>query len=329
MITRAITNLDHKYIYSSIEFMWLKHMRHLFIASLIVISAIITIISQPSTILAQTASDLCGSTITSDLQLTADVTCEEDGITVGGNNLTVNLNGFTISGPGADSSTTGILVQGVSGVNIRGPGMVTGFGTGVAYTGANGGSMREVFVGTNDIGVLLDGTTGTVISHNYIADSRIGILNRASPDTVLEENQLSSNDDGIQLEASTGVDVDYNIVMDGVTAINLDEPSTGNTIFYNIMFRNAVQDMEILSGEGNNSTGNLLGHNECIVGTPADVCPGRLLPGGGVLAGSSGGRESIERATSEPQDLSPEQEQAANALRERVMAGGIQNQTST
>jgi hypothetical protein len=305
--------------------MWLKHMRNFFLPGLLAFSALIVIAIQPSTIFAQTASDLCGSTITSDLQLTSDITCEEDGITVGGNNLTVNLNGFTISGPGPDSSTTGILVQGFSGVKITGPGMVTNFGNGVAYTGATGGSMREVFVGTSDIGVLLDGTTGTVINHDYIADNRIGILNRASHSTVLEELQMSSNDEGVRLEDSTRVDVDFNVVMDGLTAIYLDEQSIDNRLFYNIMFRNEVQDMNILGPGGR----NLLGHNECIVGTPADVCTGRLLPGGDVLAGSTGGRESIERATSEPQNLSPEQEQAANALRERVIAGGIQNQTST
>src|SRR5918994_3327134 len=172
---------------------WPTYMRHLFIASLLVFSALITVTSQPSTILAQT-TDLCGSTITSNLQLTADITCEDDGIIVAGDNLTVNLNGFAIRGPGSDSTTTGILVDGVSGVNIIGPGMVTDFGTGVAYTAATGGAVRDVYVGTNDICVLLDATTGTTIHHDYIADCSIGVLNEASHNTVVEELQMSSND---------------------------------------------------------------------------------------------------------------------------------------
>jgi hypothetical protein len=308
--------------------MWRKHTSDLFIASLLAFSALTTITSQPSTILAQT-SDLCGSTITSDVELTADISCEGDGIRVGGDNLTVNLNGFTLRGSGVDTNTTGIIVDGASGVIIKGPGMVTGFGTGVAYSDASGGAMRDVYVGTNDIGVLLDSTTGTQVTHDYIADSRIGVLNRASSNTVIEEVQSSSNDEGIRLEKSTGVDIDFNIVMDGLTAIYLDEESTDNAVFYNIMFRNEVIDMNFASAQGDDVR-NLIGNNECTSGEPAGVCLGRVLPSGERLTGSKEAGESIERATqTQPEDLSPEEEQTAKALRERIIAGGSQNQTST
>jgi len=308
--------------------MWGKHTSDLFIASLLAFSALTTITSQPSTILAQT-SDLCGSTISSDVELTADITCEGDGIRVGGDNLTVNLNGFTLRGSGDDTNTTGIIVDGASGVIIKGPGIVTGFGTGVAYMDASGGGMRDVYVGTNDIGVLLDSTTGTYIRHDYIADSRIGVFNRASDNTVVEEVQMNDNDEGIRLEKSTGVDIDFNIIMDGLTALYLDEESLDNAIFYNIMFRNEVSDMNFASGEGIDA-GNLLGYNECTQGIPADVCLGRVLPSGELLTGSKEHGEGIERVIqTQPEDLSPEEEQTAKALRERIIAGGSQNQTNT
>ena len=189
--------------------------------------------------------------------------------------------------------------------------------------------MRDVYVGTNDIGVLLDSTTGTLIKHDYIADSRIGVLNRASDNTVVEEVQISSSDEGVRLEKSTGVDIDYNIVMDGLTAIYLDEESIDNAIFYNIMFRNEAIDMNFASAQGEDVR-NLLGYNECTAGEPAGVCLGRVLPSGERLTGSKEAGESVERATqTEPEDLSPEEEQAAKALRERIIAGGSQNQTST
>jgi hypothetical protein len=108
-----------------------------------------------------------------------------------------HLNGFTLRGSGVDTNTTGIIVDDASGVIIKGPGMVTGFGTGIAYTAASGGAMRDVYLGTNDIGVLLDSTTGT---HNYIADSSIRVFNRVSDNTVVEEVQMSSNDEGVRLE---------------------------------------------------------------------------------------------------------------------------------
>jgi hypothetical protein len=234
-----------------------------------------------------------------------------------------------LRGSGVESDTTGIIVDGASGVIINGPGMVTGFGTGVAYTAASGGAMRDVYVGTNDIGVLLDSTTGTHIRHDYIADSRIGVFNRVSDNTVVEEVQMSSNDEGIRLERSTGVDIDFNIIMDGLTAIYLDEESIDNAIFYNIMFRNEVMDMNFAGGEGS-VAGNLHGYNECTQGVPSGVCLGRALPSGEILTGSKEHGESIERAVQlQPEDLSPEEEQAAKALREMIIAGGSQNQTST
>lgn len=301
-------------------------------------SAILTV--QPLASMAQEEGDLCGETITGNLEMMSDMTCQGDGITVLGNDLTIFMNGHTIRGPGSDTNTTGILVdEGVT-VRIRGPGMVTGFGTGVAYTAATGGAMRDVYVGTNDICVLLDATTGTTIHHDYIADCSIGVLNEASHNTVVEELQMSSNDEGVRLEESTGVDIDFNIIMDGLTAIYLDEESIQNAIFYNIIFRNGVMDIDINSGVApNGDTGNLLGYNECIVGSPAEVCLGRVLPSGDVLTGSStgssAGREAlleqgIERAVQEePEDLSPEEEQAARAMKERIAGSVSQNQTST
>jgi len=194
---------------------------------------------------------------------------------------------------------------------------------------ASGGAVWDVYVGTNDIGVLLDSTTGTQIKHDYVADSRIGVLNRASDNTVVEEVQFSSNDEGIRLEKSNGVDIDFNIVMDGLTAIYLDEESIDNAIFYNIMFRNEVNDMNFAGGEGS-VAGNLHGYNECTQGVPSGVCLGRALPSGEILTGSKEHGESIERAVQlQPEDLSPEEEQAAKTLREMIIAGGSQNQTST
>ena len=290
-------------------------------------SAILTV--QPLASLAQEEGGLCGETITGNLEVTSDMTCQGDGITVVGNDLTIFMNGHTIRGPGSDTNTTGILVdEGVT-VRIRGPGVVTGFGTGVAYMDASGGAMRDVYVGTNDMGVLLDSTTGTYIRHDYIADSRIGVFNRASDNTVVEEVQMNDNDEGIRLEKSTGADIDFNIIMDGLTALYLDEESLDNAIFYNIMFRNEVNDMNFASGEGMDA-GNLLGYNECTQGIPADVCLGRVLPSGELLTGSKEHGEGIERVIqTQPEDLSPEEEQAAKALRERIIAGGSQNQTNT
>jgi hypothetical protein len=238
-------------------------------------ASVILTVHQPLATLAQEDGDLCREAITGNLELTSDMTCEGDGIRVEGSDLTIRLNGFTIRGPGSDSNTTGILVEEASEVRIRGPGMVTGFGTGVAYTDASGGAMRDVYVRENDIGVLLDATTDTHVKQDHVSDSRIGVLNRASDNTEVENVIMSRNDEGIRLENSISVDLDFDIIMDSQTGIYLDENSIDNEVFYNIMFRNEEIDVTFANpGEGGNE--NTFGNNDCVRSIPAEICTGRI-----------------------------------------------------
>jgi nitrous oxidase accessory protein NosD len=236
-------------------------------------SVILTV--QPLATLAQEDGDLCGEAIIGDLELTSDVTCEGDGIRVEGSDLTIYLNGFTIRGPGPDSNTTGILVEEASEVRIRGPGMVTGFGTGVAYMDASGGAMRDLYVRDNDIGVLLDATTDTHVKQDHVSDNRIGVFNRASNNTEVENVIMGGNNEGIRLEKSFSVDLDFIILMDSRTGIYLDEQSLDNEVFYNVMFRNEGIDVTFANpGEG--GLENIFGNNECIQSVPAKICTGGI-----------------------------------------------------
>jgi len=237
-------------------------------------SVILTV--QPLATLAQEDVDLCGEAIIGDLELTSDVTCEGDGIRVEGSDLTIHLNGFTIRGPGSDSNTTGIFVEEASEVRIRGPGMVTGFGTGVAYMDARGGVMRDVYVRDNDIGVLLDASTDTHVKQNHVSDNRIiGVFNRASNNTEIENVIMGGNNEGIRLEKSVSVDLDFNILMDSRTGIYLDEQSLDNEVFYNVMFRNEGIDVT-LANPGEGGLKNIFGNNECIQSVPAEICTGKI-----------------------------------------------------
>ena len=237
-------------------------------------SVILTV--QPLATLAQEDVDLCGEAIIGDLELTSDVTCEGDGIRVEGSDLTIHLNGFTIRGPGSASNTTGIFVEEASEVRIRGPGMVTGFGTGVAYMDARGGVMRDVYVRDNDIGVLLDASTDTHVKQNHVSDNRIiGVFNRASNNTEIENVIMGGNNEGIRLEKSVSVDLDFNILMDSRTGIYLDEQSLDNEVFYNVMFRNEGIDVT-LANPGEGGLENIFGNNECIQSVPAEICTGKI-----------------------------------------------------
>lgn len=300
--------------------------KSVFIAALLAGSAILATESPLPSSFAQTSeqNNLCGSVITENIELTADLTCKGDGIKVQGNNLLIHLNGFVIRGSGSDSNTTGILVEGSTNVEIKGPGMVSFFGTGLEYSNSTGGAARDLYIGNNEIGVRLNSVKDTQVKQDHVADNRIGVLNTQSENTKIENSQMNGNDEGIRVENSQSVDVDFNVVMDGLTGIYFDLESAKNKIFYNVMFRNEQLDMNLASTQSND-TGNLLGFNECTQGSPVDVCKGRVLPSGQRLGGTPQSGDSAERATTtQPEVLTPEAQQAADEIIARIQTGESQ-----
>src|SRR5918994_479702 len=63
---------------------------------------------------AEPISAACGQVVSGVVNLTANLNCSSgDGIIVGGPNTVINMNGFSITGPGQDSSKVGIMVPNV------------------------------------------------------------------------------------------------------------------------------------------------------------------------------------------------------------------------
>lgn len=80
---------------------------------------------------AEAANELCGQTITQSITLTANQTCTGDGLIVVGDNITIDLGGFTLSGDG-DMGDVGIVLQGPPHVTIQN-GTIRGFDIGVGF----------------------------------------------------------------------------------------------------------------------------------------------------------------------------------------------------
>src|SRR5919199_2898815 len=89
----------------------------------------------------------CGATITTDTELVDDVTdCPDEGIVIGADNVTLDLNGHTVSGDGApvascpDGAFCDVGIDntaGHTGVMIRN-GAITGFDVGLFAIGGEG-----------------------------------------------------------------------------------------------------------------------------------------------------------------------------------------------
>ncbi len=114
------------------------------------------------------ATDIGGTisatlTLTEDSQLVDDVICNVTGaacITFGASGLTLDLNGFTMTGradparacvgttpPGGEF---GIFVNGFSGITIRGPGLIQRFrAQGVQLNNSSNSTVRDVTSSTN------------------------------------------------------------------------------------------------------------------------------------------------------------------------------------
>ena len=112
---------------------------------------------------ASSSNAACGQVVSGVVNLTANLNCSGDGIIVGGPNTVINMNGFSITGPGQDSSKVAIMVPNVDNVVVNGPGSLSNFQAGVLLTGANGFKISSVILSNNQIGTFMTG----VITHKY------------------------------------------------------------------------------------------------------------------------------------------------------------------
>ncbi len=175
--------------------------------------AFVTVVAPPAA-----ASDLCGQTITMDLELDHDLVCTGDGLIVGANELTIELNGHTISGSGTATAIgkAGIRVDGRSDVTIEGPGTVTKFQTGVLIANSHDIVVKRIHAVEN--GLMTPGGPPFPFSASD------GIHITMSSSVVVEKNLARRNgDDGINVHMSTGVWVVKNTLDDNThDGIRLD-----------------------------------------------------------------------------------------------------------
>ena len=169
----------------------------------------------------------CGDTITADTTLDSDLLdCANNGIVIGGDDITLDLNGHTIDGDGAlvdpcpenEVCDVGVVNDGHNGVRIKG-GTVTEFGFGVFLFGArrNGlsdlSTVENVFSGILLVEAARTRVRGSTSSRNAGRDSGVGITLFESHNNRIADNTLSDNAElGIHLIQSDHNYVGHNRV---------------------------------------------------------------------------------------------------------------------
>jgi parallel beta-helix repeat protein len=210
----------------------------------------------------------CGDTITKDTKLNRDLTdCPNNGIVIGADHITLDLNGHTIDGDGefvqncpADQlCDVGVVNDGHNRVTIKG-GSIQEFGVGVFVVGAGHHRLHDLSLSSNlDFGMLLGSSTRSRIEKNSFVDTGIsGLVVFDSNSTRIERNSVSgSTGFGIYLTGVNQSDVQDNALDGNEHGIAVFDGSSRNTVRRNFVSRGGGSAIDI-GGPANRVVNNRL-----------------------------------------------------------------------
>jgi parallel beta-helix repeat protein len=201
----------------------------------------------------------CGDTVTTDTRLTANlVDCPRDGLVIGADGITLDLDGHRVDGDAAGGGV-GIDIGGHRGVTIEN-GTVREFEEGVFVLGGSEIAIRRVTsTGERHGGILVDGGRGVSITDNAVRRSGAGIIVTRSDDVSVRANRVSGS-------AFGGIPVfeSQHVVVAGNT-VTTSRTDTGIGLFrgssHSAVLRNRVSQSGagIVAAEG--AYENLIGGN--------------------------------------------------------------------
>ena len=217
----------------------------------------------------------CGQVVSGVVNLTANLNCSGDGLIVGGPNTVINMNGFSITGPGQDSSKVGIMVSNVDNVVVNGPGTISNFQAGVLLTGSNEFKLDSTILEKNQIAVSMTGADNAEVQQNMIKNNHLGIASHSNSGSKITSNLISGNQlAGITFVNTKSSSMDMNNIHGSQDGVFLDEQSSDNTINANNVVQNAV-DINNANGLPPNINSNQYAENNCGVSNPSGLCIGR------------------------------------------------------
>jgi nitrous oxidase accessory protein NosD len=185
---------------------------------------------------AVTAITGCGQTVTTDAQLTVDLTCPAgDGIVVGADGITVDLAGHTVTG---SPTGNGIDVTDHDDV-IVGGGSIVGFITAVRVFQGSGvtAHLLDITVAPGPLtsGVVLGDTQSAVVADNVVRGGGIGVLVETSQGSTIERNQFDGPQQGVILNGASNSLVTQNRTTGSAAGIVIATESADTTVTDNVL----------------------------------------------------------------------------------------------
>lgn len=248
------------------------------VATVVALTAVGGLAIHPSQTMAQVQSvatnAACGQVVSGLVNLTANLDCSGDGLIIGGDNTVINMNGYTIKGPGSDSSKVGIMIPHDNAVVI-GPGNIREFQAGVLLTGANGVKISSLIIDANEIGAFMTASENTDLQQNIVKNNGLGYATHSSTGLSLTSNLMSGNLlAGITFVNTHGAEVSMNNIDGSQNGVFLDAQSSDNIIEANNVLGNLV-DLNNANGLPTNINNNQYTENNCQVSNPSGICIGR------------------------------------------------------
>ncbi|MFX0199746.1 MAG: nitrous oxide reductase family maturation protein NosD, partial [Candidatus Hodarchaeota archaeon] len=191
--------------------------------------------------------------IDSDYTLDSDLTFKSHGFLVIADDITLDLNGYTITG---SEKGTGIDMNGRMGVTVKG-GTIELFEYGIHLFDSSGNTLSGNTVTANENGFTLENSNGNTITGNTATANGDGFSLWGSSGNTITGNTATANDRaGFKLSISSN-----NNIFSGNTAttnedgFNLRRNSDNNTFSGNTVTTNE-NGFALLSSSGNTFSGN-------------------------------------------------------------------------
>lgn len=139
----------------------------------------------------------CGDVITQDTVLTEDLgPCSGNGLVVGQPGVTLNLNGHSITGTGTAIGIWLRFPNPNGPATVQGPGVVAGFGFGVAFSMINNVTIRDVRFLDNVVQISFAHSNTVLIANNELigrGSAETAIQVSSSSLVTIQENKISGH----------------------------------------------------------------------------------------------------------------------------------------
>jgi parallel beta-helix repeat protein len=204
----------------------------------------------------------CGQTITQSTVLENDLTgCTNNGIVVGANDITLDLNGHTITGTPNSGDQAGVALVGRSGVTVMN-GTVRNFDVGVVIEGGSGNTVQRINAVGNisfenvpnrrggDGIAILSSKNNRIVNNSAINNgpySGIGIYTDVDSAHPRSTAGVSSGNvlDGNLVQGNIQARMPNNVVNNDNIGVRLEPGNTGNLIVNNRVEGNGLDGITL------------------------------------------------------------------------------------